>query len=128
MYQLLLRPLFFLLPPESAHRVAMGLLKAVLWIPGMPAVLKAMFGGTGRKVHLAGLTFPNAVGMAAGFDKNGTYVDALASLGFGFVEVGTVTPLAQPGNERPRLFRLPADHALVNRMGFNNDGAERVAR
>ena len=75
-----------------------------------------------------GLTFPGALGLAAGFDKNAEGIDALAALGFGFVEVGTVTGEPQPGNPRPRLFRLPADRAVVNRMGFNNDGAEVVAR
>jgi len=79
-------------------------------------------------VQALGLTFPNALGLAAGFDKNAVGVDALAALGFGHVEVGTVTALAQPGNPRPRLFRLPADRAVLNRMGFNNDGAEAVAR
>jgi dihydroorotate dehydrogenase len=75
-----------------------------------------------------GLSFPNPLGLAAGFDKNAVGIDALVALGFGFVEIGTVTGLAQPGNPRPRLFRLPEDHAVVNRMGFNNDGAEAVAR
>ena len=75
-----------------------------------------------------GLTFPNALGLAAGFDKNAVGVDALAALGFGHVEVGTVTGRAQPGNDKPRLFRLAADRAVVNRIGFNNDGAEVVAR
>ena len=75
-----------------------------------------------------GLTFPNALGLAAGFDKNAVGIDALAALGFGHVEIGTVTGEPQPGNPKPRLFRLPADRAVVNRMGFNNDGAEVVAR
>ncbi len=75
-----------------------------------------------------GLTFPNVLGLAAGFDKNAVGIDALAALGFGHVEIGTVTGEPQPGNPQPRLFRLPADRAVVNRMGFNNDGAEVVAR
>ncbi len=75
-----------------------------------------------------GLTFPNVLGLAAGFDKNAVGIDALAALGFGHVEIGTVTGEPQPGNEKPRLFRLPEDRAVVNRMGFNNDGAEVVAR
>ena len=74
-----------------------------------------------------GLKFPNAVGLAAGFDKNGFYIREMEALGFGFVEVGTVTPLPQPGNEKPRLFRLPKDEALINRMGFNNYGVEVAA-
>src|SRR3954447_17983124 len=79
-------------------------------------------------VSAMGLDFPNALGLAAGFDKNAVGIDALAALGFGFVEIGTVTAQPQPGNPRPRLFRLPADRAVVNRMGFNNDGSEVVAR
>lgn len=82
-----------------------------------PALKRALFG----------ITFPNPVGLAAGFDKDARYVDTLACLGFGFVEIGTVTPLPQPGNARPRLFRLPKDRALINRMGFNNEGAEAAA-
>jgi dihydroorotate dehydrogenase len=84
--------------------------------------------GTSSPVSALGLTFPNPLGLAAGFDKNAVGIDALAALGFGFVEVGTVTARPQPGNPRPRLFRLPRDRAIVNRMGFNNDGAEVVAR
>ena len=82
----------------------------------------------GRPVTAMGLTFPNVLGLAAGFDKNAVGIDALGALGFGHVEVGTVTGEPQPGNEKPRLFRLTADRAVVNRMGFNNDGAEAVAR
>ncbi len=80
----------------------------------------------GKKVF--GLNFPNSVGLAAGFDKNATFIDEFALLGFGFIEIGTVTPKPQPGNDKPRLFRLPKDHALINRMGFNNDGIEVVAQ
>ena len=83
--------------------------------------------GEARPVEAMGLTFPGVLGLAAGFDKNAEGIDALAALGFGFVEIGTVTGEPQPGNDRPRLFRLPADRAIVNRMGFNNDGAEAVA-
>ena len=78
------------------------------------------------KRNLFGLEFPNPIGLAAGFDKNAYYIDELACLGFGFIEIGTVTPLPQPGNDKPRLFRLAADNALVNRMGFNNDGVEKI--
>jgi dihydroorotate dehydrogenase len=83
--------------------------------------------GDGLKREVFGLTFPNPVGLGAGFDKNALYLRELAALGFGFVEIGTVTPVAQAGNEQPRLFRLPQDEALINRMGFNNDGAEVIA-
>ena len=93
------------------------------------SILKACYVVKHPKLErtLWGLTFPNPVGLAAGFDKDAKYTDALACLGFGFVEIGTVTPRPQPGNPKPRLFRLPADKALINRMGFNNDGAEAAA-
>src|SRR3982751_598534 len=77
--------------------------------------------------HILGLKFKNPIGLAAGFDKNALLIDELACLGFGFIEIGTVTPKPQPGNDKPRLFRLPKDQALINRMGFNNDGVEAVA-
>lgn len=113
MYQIL-RKLLFILPPEAAHWLALHLLKIApkfcfSQIKPLPC-------------HCMGIDFPNPVGLAAGLDKNGDYIDALAKLGFGFIEVGTVTPQPQPGNRRPRLFRLSADEALINRMGFNNKG------
>jgi dihydroorotate dehydrogenase len=107
--------------PERAHRLGFGVVRA-----GRP-LARAVVHPAGAPVEAMGLRFPNPLGLAAGFDKNAVGVDALAALGFGFVEVGTVTALPQPGNPRPRLFRLPADRAIVNRMGFNNDGAEVVA-
>ena len=107
---------------ETAHRVGFGALRL-----GSPLVGRVVPAPT-RPVTAMGLTFPGPLGLAAGFDKNAEGIDALAALGFGFVEVGTVTGEPQPGNPRPRLFRLPADRAVVNRMGFNNDGAEVVAR
>jgi len=110
---------------EGAHRSAfraIRLAEPVLRRPGGRVRAKA------GPVHAMGLTFRGVLGLAAGFDKNAEGIDALAALGFGHVEVGTVTGEAQPGNDRPRLFRLPVDHAVVNRMGFNNDGAEAVAR
>lgn len=113
-----LRRALFLLPPETAHAVALAGLRArarVLRIPDPPRV---------APVTVMGLQFPNRVGLAAGFDKDGGCIDGLGSLGFGFVEVGTVTPRPQPGNPGPRLFRLPAQRALINRMGFNNAGVE----
>ncbi|HEX8559035.1 MAG TPA: quinone-dependent dihydroorotate dehydrogenase [Pyrinomonadaceae bacterium] len=124
LYRSLLRPLLFKLPPETAHEFALRALALGL---GSAA---ARGGGAAEFVGLErfGLTFRNPVGVAAGFDKNGVVAPRLAALGFGFVEVGTVTRLAQPGNPRPRLFRLPADRALVNRQGFNNEGAEALAR
>lgn len=115
------RRILFFLDPELAHEAT---LNALALTPS--CVLKWAF-GNGRvqdPIELAGLKFPNRVGLAAGLDKNASCVDALQALGFGFVELGTVTPLAQPGNPRPRMFRLPEAHALINRMGFNNDGLD----
>ncbi len=127
LYRSLLRPLLFKLPPETAHEFALHALSLGL---GTGALRRASGAGSERFGDLRrfGLSFRNPVGIAAGFDKNGLVAPQLAALGFGFVEVGTVTRLPQPGNPRPRLFRLPADRALVNRQGFNNDGAEALAR
>lgn len=130
MYQLLIKPLLFLLPPERAHGVVLGLLEALLRIPGTETLLRALYGRAyqAQPITVAGLVFPNRVGLAAGFDKNGRHIRLMAALGFGFMEVGTVTPRPQAGNARPRLFRLPADRALINRMGFNNDGLDALVR
>ncbi len=108
---------------ETAHRAGFAALRA-----GRPVVGRLPLAGPSTPVEALGLRFPGPLGMAAGFDKNAEGIDALAALGFSFVEVGTVTGEAQPGSPRPRLFRLPADRAVVNRMGFNNDGAATVAR
>lgn len=107
--------------PERAHHTAFRAIRAA-------RPLTRLRGTPGQPVSALGLTFPNVLGLAAGFDKNAFGIDGLGALGFGHVEVGTVTGEAQPGNPQPRLFRLPADRAIVNRMGFNNDGAEVVAR
>ena len=115
----LARPLLFALDPERAHELTLGLADAPLRL-GLLRVAHA----PGAPVRAMGLEFPNAVGLAAGLDKNAGHVDALARLGFGFLEVGTVTPRPQPGNPRPRLFRLPRAQALINRMGFNNVGLD----
>lgn len=129
MFKLLLRPLLFLLPAETAHHAALTLLKVVLKLPLMKTAAGMIFSvkDTSLQRHVFGLSFPNPVGLAAGFDKNAEYIDELSCLGFGFIEIGTVTPLPQPGNNKPRLFRLPKDGAIINRMGFNNEGAEMVA-
>ncbi|MET0625686.1 MAG: quinone-dependent dihydroorotate dehydrogenase [Pyrinomonadaceae bacterium] len=124
LYRSLLRPLLFKLPPETAHEFALHALSLGLGTAAVRGAGAAEFAGLRR----FGLSFSNPVGVAAGFDKNGLVARPLARLGFGFVEVGTVTRLPQPGNPRPRLFRLPLDRALVNRQGFNNDGAEALAR
>jgi len=123
-YSLLSRALF-LLDPEDAHGLALAALRML--------PLRGTDDATGPlATQVAGLAFPNPLGMAAGFDKNAEAPDALLGIGFGFAEVGSITPLPQPGNPRPRLFRLSADRAVINRMGFNNDGAqpaiERLAR
>ena len=124
MYKVLIKPLFFLLPAERAHYLAMWLLKTACKIPGVRFLLERTFSINDKKLkrNLFGLSFENPVGLAAGFDKDARWIDELSTLGFGFVEIGTLTPKGQPGNEKPRLFRLPEDHALINRMGFNNGG------
>ncbi len=120
----LIRSLLFLLPAERAHYFTMNLLSRFAGFAPTAFIIKKLFQSKGNPVTIAGVTFPNKVGLAAGFDKNAMYVDALALLGFGHIEIGTVTPLPQPGNDKPRLFRLPQDKALINRLGFNNQGVD----
>jgi dihydroorotate dehydrogenase len=117
----LARPFLFSLDPEKAHELT---LDALARVGGTPMACAIGNKRVDDPVEVAGLRFPNRVGLAAGLDKNARCIDGLAALGFGFVEVGTVTPRAQPGNPRPRMFRLPAAHALINRLGFNNDGLD----
>ena len=117
----LLRPALFQLSPETAHHVTLGGLNAAYTL-GLSGLLAARIDAQPRTVM--GLTFPNPVGLAAGLDKNGDCINGLAALGFGSIEIGTVTPQPQPGNTKPRLFRLPAAQAIINRMGFNNDGVD----
>lgn len=113
------------MPAETAHYFTLNVLSAVQKIPFVHAIMRSLF-FVKNPVEFVGLTFPNRVGLAAGFDKNAKYLREFQSLGFGFVEIGTVTPLAQPGNDKPRLFRLLKDEAIINRMGFNNDGVDVV--
>lgn len=129
MYRLL-KVFLFRIDPERAHHITMWWFMLVLRIPGVKALFKALF-----QVHhpslertVAGMKFSNPVGLAAGFDKNGLYLSAMAALGFSHIEVGTITPVAQDGNPKPRLFRLIRSRALINRMGFNNDGVEVLAK
>lgn len=124
MYKFLLKPLLFQLPAETAHRLTMRLLRWLRYLPGAWALFRAFFGYKHPALtrQAFGLTFPNPVGLAAGFDKNAELVDFWGNLGFGFIEIGTVTPRPQVGNPQPRLFRLPQSQALINRMGFNNEG------
>jgi dihydroorotate dehydrogenase len=128
LYKSIIKPLFFSWNPEDAHYKAMDLWSFAAKIPGVSAVLKRKAAKYNQPITVAGITFPNRVGLAAGFDKNGKWIDELGLLGFGHIEVGTITPKAQPGNDKPRLFRLPQDEALINRMGFNNDGVEELAK
>lgn len=125
----LLRRFLFLFDPEKVHYFSMDMLKKLARIPGMKNVLSTQFVPPDEQdLYFSGIRFRNRIGLGAGFDKNAKYLDELALLGFGFVEIGTVTPLPQEGNAWPRLFRLPEDKALINRMGFNNDGVEVVAQ
>lgn len=127
MYQIL-RRILFLFPAETAHYLSMNLLGIACRIPGIKNILKNSFSyNYPSPVSFFGLAFRNPVGLGAGFDKNARYLEELQTIGFGFIEIGTVTPRAQEGNPKPRLFRLPEDKALVNRMGFNNEGVEAVA-
>ena len=117
----LLRPLLFALNPEAAHHVTLSALQAAHRLGLLPLIAKQP---AADPRTVMGLAFPNPIGLAAGLDKNGSYIDALAALGFGFIEIGTVTPRPQPGNAKPRLFRLPEAQAIINRMGFNNLGVD----
>ncbi len=126
-YEHLVRPLLFRMDPEAAHHFALRLLHAAPSIAGGRALLRS-FAPAPRPLTIFGLNFPNPIGLAAGFDKNGVAIPAWEALGFGFVEIGTVTAQPQPGNPRPRIFRYPKQEALINRLGFNNDGADAVAQ
>ncbi|HEX2033339.1 MAG TPA: quinone-dependent dihydroorotate dehydrogenase [Chloroflexota bacterium] len=121
-------PLLRRLDPEDAHTLVLQLLALIQRIPVLPAMIERRYAVRDRRLEVEafGRRFPNPVGLAAGLDKTARGAAAFAALGFGAVEIGTVTPVGQPGNPRPRIFRLPADQALINRMGFPNDGAERV--
>jgi dihydroorotate dehydrogenase len=125
-YERLVRPALFSLPAEGAHDVAIRTLGAA---SNSPAALRQLerFAPPPKPTTTFGLEFPNPIGLAAGFDKNGVAIPAWAALGFGFVEIGTVTAKPQPGNPKPRIFRYPEQQALINRLGFNNDGADVIA-
>jgi dihydroorotate dehydrogenase len=125
-YEVFVRPLLFSLDPETAHHLTIKLLgRASHFDVALRALM--LFQPTSKPINLFGLTFPNPIGLAAGLDKNGVALSAWAALGFGFIEIGTVTAKAQPGNPKPRIFRLPEQQALINRLGFNNDGADAIA-
>lgn len=124
MYKLFIKPVLFLFQPETIHHIVFKIIKTVSAIPGVQAIVRGVYVTNDKRLErkVFGLTFPNPVGLAAGFDKDALLYNELANFGFGFVEIGTLTPKAQPGNEKPRMFRLPEDEALINRMGFNNGG------
>ena len=126
----IIRNSLFLLPPETAHNVSMKGLDLVAVLPGINTLMRSHFQVQDPSLskNVFGLHFPNPVGLGAGFDKNAAHLDGLEMLGFGFVEIGTVTPKPQAGNPQPRLFRIPDQKALINRMGFNNDGVEVIAK
>lgn len=127
LYKYILKPVLFRIDPEKAHYLAMDLFNFVHSLPLGEKIIRSLFAPKqGQSIIKIGLTFPNPVGLGAGFDKNAKYISSLSSLGFGFIEIGTVTPRPQSGNEKPRLFRLPEDEALINRMGFNNDGVDAI--
>ncbi|MFN4082757.1 MAG: quinone-dependent dihydroorotate dehydrogenase [Bacteroidia bacterium] len=126
MYKLI-RSVLFLFDAETAHHLALNSLKWIFKIPGTKYISKRIF-LINDPFEFLGLKFTNRVGLAAGLDKNAAYLNELSALGFGFVEIGTVTPLPQSGNPKPRLFRLKKDECLINRMGFNNDGADAIAK
>ncbi len=126
MYKLLIRPVFFLFNAEFIHNISLFLVKVLYSFPGLKVISKKLFCLENEKlsIEFEDLKFKNRIGLAAGFDKNAKYLDELETFGFSHVEVGTITPKPQEGNDKPRLFRLKSDSALLNRMGFNNDGVD----
>jgi dihydroorotate dehydrogenase len=124
MYKFLIKPILFLFDPEWVHHTVFYLLKVIHRIPGVGSMIRGLYHLKDQRLErkLFGLTFPNPVGLAAGFDKDAKLYQELSNFGFGFIEIGTLTPKPQPGNPKKRLFRLPEDDGLINRMGFNNQG------
>jgi dihydroorotate dehydrogenase len=126
MYKLFIRPILFQFKAETAHKITFKLFGFIISIPGFELLLRSFFKVTDRKLEreLFGIKFSNPIGLAAGFDKDAVLIDGFSTLGFGFIEIGTTTPLPQAGNPKPRLFRLVKDNAIINRMGFNNKGLD----
>ena len=123
----IIRSILFLMPAETAHYFTLNVLDVLIRISIVSSIIKAMYTNKNQKpLEFAGILFPNRVGLAAGFDKNAKYLRVMQALGFGHVEIGTVTPKGQAGNDKPRLFRIIPDEAVINRMGFNNDGLEDI--
>ena len=125
MYKYILRPILFCFDPEKVHHFTFSAIKFIHLIPGISSLTKNLYSSKDQKLErtVFGVKFPNPVGLAAGFDKNAKLFNQLSNFGFGFIEIGTVTPKSQPGNPKKRVFRIPADKGLINRMGINNDGA-----
>jgi len=130
LYKLFIRPFLFALNPELAHNFTLWIFKTLFYIPGFKQVLRFMYCVEDPRLEkeIFGVKFKNPVGLAAGFDKNANVFNELSVFGFGFIEVGTITPKPQDGNKKPRLFRLKKDQAIINRMGFNNDGADVIVK
>lgn len=130
MYRYFIRPILFLFPPEVIHHLLTGTLRILFRIPGVPALTRSMYmvKDPSLKTRFLGMEFRNPVGLSAGFDKNGEVFNEFSDFGFGHIEVGTVTPIGQPGNPKPRSFRIPADKGLINRMGFNNHGVDALVQ
>ncbi len=130
MYKLIIRPILFLFDPEKVHHFTFNAIRILCKIPFVTSIIRKMYQVKDKRLErkLFGLTFKNPVGLAAGFDKNGVLYNELAHFGFGFIEVGTVTPKPQSGNVKKRLFRLPKDKGIINRMGFNNEGVEELIK
>ena len=128
MYRRIIRPLLFLIPPETTHHIIVFLVRIAFRIPGIKQILKKTYVVKDKRLNreLFGLKFTNPIGLAAGFDKNADFFNEFMVFGFGFIEIGTVTPIGQVGNPKPRLFRIPRDHGLINRMGFNNLGLDKA--
>jgi len=130
MYKRVIRPILFLIDPEKVHKLVVLLIKACFSLPGTPLLVEKLckLKNPRLKRNVFGLEFENPVGLAAGFDKDASFYNEFSHLGFAFIEIGSVTPKGQPGNPKPRIFRLKADKALINRMGFNNRGAEEAVK
>lgn len=128
MYRYFIKPILFLFDPEQIHHIVFKLIRLLSYIPFYSTISKLFFSVNDTRLErtVFGIRFPNPVGLAAGFDKDGKLFNELSALGFGFIEIGTLTPLSQEGNPKPRLFRLPKDQALINRMGFNNEGVDKA--
>lgn len=129
LYKVLIRPILFFFSPEAVHHFVVSLLKFMFSVPGLKNLVSKIYSVDNKLLEkeIFGIKFNNPVGLAAGFDKNAEMYNELACFGFSFIEIGTVTPLAQPGNPKPRSFRLVNDKALINRMGMNNHGVYRIA-